>query len=33
MGDPPEPYLVASGLEETCGNERNSSRSIVPELS
>lgn len=28
-----EQYRVAKGLEETCGRERNSSRSIVPELS
>lgn len=26
-------YLVASGFEDTWGRERNSSRSIVPELS
>lgn len=26
-------YRVASGFDETCGSERNSSRSIVPELS
>ena len=26
-------YRVASGFEDTCGSERNSSRSIVPELS
>lgn len=27
------PYRVARGFDETCGRERNSSRSIVPELS
>jgi hypothetical protein len=26
-------HRVARGLDETCGRERNSSRSIVPELS
>jgi hypothetical protein len=26
-------YRVARGFEEICGSERNSSRSIVPELS